>query len=182
MKSTLRNMVLSLGGLTAIAAAALAGVNLLTREPIEAARKAALREALEAVLPPFDNDITPDTIAPGIVAYKASLGDDYAGTAVESFSDNGFSGRISVLFGFDAEGAVTGYRVLTHSETPGLGAKATDWFAAEGTGHDIRGSRKPLRVKADGGDIDAITGATITSRAFLEALRSARKGLKKDEK
>ncbi len=176
MKSSLRNMVLSLTGLTLVVGGALAGVNLLTAEPIREASRKARVDAMAAILPSFDNDISAAATdaGNGLVIYPALLGDQPVGAAVETFSDNGFSGRFTVLVGFDSQGAVSGYRVLEHSETPGLGAKMGEWFMAEGTGHDVVGSAGPLSVKADGGEIDAITGATITSRAFLEALNKAR--------
>ena len=174
MKSSLGNMVLSLTVLTAIAGAALGAVNLVTAEPIADAAKRARLEAMEAVLPAFDNDIVASAVKcdDGSTVYPASFEGRSCGAAVESFSDNGFSGRIAVLVGFDADGAVSGYRILSHSETPGLGAKAVDWF--EIAPHDIRGRSGDLAVGKDGGDIDAITGATITSRAFLEAVNRAR--------
>lgn len=173
MKSTLANMMLSLTALTALAGAALGVVNILTAEPIEKATKRARSEALEAVLPTFDNDIISASVecADGSVVYPAKLGAQDVGAAVETFSDNGFSGRINVLVGFGADGVITGYRVLAHSETPGLGAKAADWFDVEP--HDIKGRSDALAVRQDGGDVDAITGATITSRAFIEAVNKA---------
>ncbi len=177
MKSSITNMILSLGGISLVAAGLLAGVNLLTEEPIAKAKSEALRQALQAVLPPFDNEVVADTLASGAVLYRATLEGVPSGTAVESFSDNGFGGRITVLFGFDRDGAVKGYRLLSHAETPGLGAKADTWFAEEGSTHSILNTTSPLRVKNDGGDIDAITGATITSRAFLEALDAARQAV-----
>ncbi len=68
---------------------------------------------------------------------------------------------------------MTGYKVLSHTETPGLGERMCTWFSEAGTTHDIRGKNAPFGVRADGGDIDAITGATISSRAFLEAVNRA---------
>ena len=81
----------------------------------------------------------------------------------------GMSDRIMVM----CDGRVTGFRVLSHSETPGLGAKMGEWFSAEGTSHDVTGHTQPFTLKNHGGDIDAITGATITSQAFMEALNRA---------
>ncbi|MDE6854295.1 MAG: RnfABCDGE type electron transport complex subunit G [Muribaculaceae bacterium] len=171
-------MVLSLTGLTFAAAAILAGVNLITAKPIEEASAKARAEAMTAILPPFDNDIAATaTVRPdGQTVYYAILGGIPAGTAVETYSDNGFSGRITLLAGFDTAGVLTGYRVLEHAETPGLGAKMTEWFSDPSQpSRYVTGRTGTLAVKADGGDIDAITGATITSRAFLEALNRARK-------
>ena len=177
MKSTLQNMVLSLTGITVIAAAALGFTDMLTAQARAEAQDKALADALGAVLPPFDTQLSCDTLPEGLVVYRTAMQGTPAGTAVKSFSDNGFSGRITVLFGFDGNGTVTGYRVLAHVETPGLGAKAVDWFATAGTTHNVTGTTDPLKVSKDGGDIDAITGATITSRAFLEALHKARTAL-----
>ncbi len=176
MKSSLRNMILSLTGLTIFAGGALAAVNLLTAEPIAESQSRILADAMQAVLPPFDNDIASGAVSTpeGLTLYPATFNGSPAGMAVETYSDNGFSGRFNIIVGFDAEGAVTGYRVLSHSETPGLGAKMDTWFCSEGTSHDIKGTGDMLAVRADGGDIDAITGATITSRAFLEAVNKAR--------
>lgn len=177
MKSTLRNMLLSLTGVCVITGAALAVVNIVTAEPIAAAAEASRRTAMADILPPFDNDIssTATTGPDGTTLYTALHGQEVAGCAVETFSDAGFGGRIVLLAGFDAHGALTGYRVLSHAETPGLGARMQEWFEAEGTGHDVRGSSGDIAVRADGGDIDAITGATITSRAFTEAINRARR-------
>lgn len=177
MKSTLRNMILSLTVLTIVIGGILAGVSLLTAEPIREASLKARLEAMSAVLPEFDNDIfgTAVTTDDGLTVYTASLGGEPVGTAVETFSDDGFSGRITIIAGFGQDGAVTGYRVLEHAETPGLGARMSEWFAAEGTSHNVLGTTDVLRVSNDGGDTDAITGATITSRAFLDALNKARK-------
>lgn len=167
-------MLLSLGVLTVGAGAALGVVNMATAEPIEAARQAALAQAITEVLPPFDSspalDATPG--GDGTTVYPAYEGGTLSGVAVESYSEAGFSGRISVLFGFEPSGALTDYRITASAETPGLGAKADTWFRDGGA--DVRGSDAPLAVRADGGEVDAITGATITSRAFVEALNRAR--------
>ncbi|MBP5135891.1 MAG: FMN-binding protein, partial [Paludibacteraceae bacterium] len=96
------------------------------------------------------------------------------GNAVES-TTMGFGGDLKVLTGFDAEGNILGYTILGHAETPGLGAKATDWFQKGGKG-DIIGknpAKNNLTVSKDGGEVDAITASTITSRAFLKAVNEA---------
>ena len=87
----------------------------------------------------------------------------------------GFGGELKVLVGFDAEGKVLGYTILQAAETPGLGAKADKWFQKDGKGSIIgkQIADKPLTVNKDGGDIDAITASTITSRAFLKAVNQA---------
>ena len=178
MKSTMKTMTLSLTVLTVLVGAALGAVNYLTAGPIAEGALRARHEALAAVLPPFDNDAFGDrTERDGCTVYPAEKDGDKVGAAVESYSDNGFGGRINVLFGFDASGKVLAYKVLSHSETPGLGANMQTWFDDEDTGHTVLGTSVPLKVKADGGEIDAMAGATISSRAFLEALNRAREVL-----
>jgi electron transport complex protein RnfG len=95
------------------------------------------------------------------------------GAAVESTS-GGFGGDLKVLVGFDPEGKILGYTLLEHAETPGLGAKADKWFQ-KGEKGDIIGKdpKEPLTVSKDGGQVDAITASTITSRAFLLAVNNA---------
>jgi electron transport complex protein RnfG len=100
------------------------------------------------------------------------------GAAVES-TTGGFGGNLKVLVGFDPQGNVLGYTLLEHAETPGLGAKADKWFQ-KGEKGDIIGKNpaEPLTVSKDGGQVDAITASTITSRAFLLAVNNAYKAFK----
>ncbi|MCG8401928.1 MAG: RnfABCDGE type electron transport complex subunit G, partial [Firmicutes bacterium] len=94
------------------------------------------------------------------------------GIAVRTFSPDGYGGEIRLMVGFDTEGVVTGTSVLSHTETPGLGAKMTEEsFQAQFRGIDP--AREPLAVVKDGGTIDALTAATISSRAFVEAINLA---------
>lgn len=170
-------MLLALAGITLTAALLLGVVNAATEKPIAESIERTRNEAIAAILPPFDRlESSEAADADGVMlpVYTAYVGDAAVGTAVESFSDNGFGGRISIIAGFDAAGRLCGYRVLQHAETPGLGANMGKWFMEEGTAHNIIGTDGNLTVKNDGGDIDAITGATITSRAFLQAINSAR--------
>ena len=98
-------------------------------------------------------------------------------TAAVKAVTNGFGGPLEVLVGFDEAGNILGYTILATVETPGLGVKADTWFQKGGKG-DIIGKnpgQKELLVTKDGGDIDAITASTITSRAFLNAVNQAYK-------
>lgn len=177
MKSSLKNMLLSLTGITVIAGAILAAVNISTEKPIAEGAERARNEAIAAILPQFDHleqTIATDADGDSLTVYVATLEGTGSGVAVETFSNNGFGGHISIIAGFDNDGHLCGYRVLQHAETPGLGANMDKWFMADGTSHNIIGTDAPLAVKADGGDVDAITGATITSRAFLQAINRAR--------
>ena len=97
------------------------------------------------------------------------------GAAVESFTNKGFSGEIRVIVGFDTEGKIKDYSVLQHSETPGLGSKMQEWFRTDRNKQNVIGREvgSGLKVSKDGGDVDAITAATISSRAFLDAINRA---------
>ena len=163
LESSLKNMVVVLTAITVIATGLLAYVNQLTAGPIAEANAKALSDAIAVVVPGFDNNPAeaPETI-------------ELDGAAVES-SANGFGGALSVLVGFDKEGNIIDYSLLSHAETPGLGSKAADWFK-KGAKGDITGmnpGQGALVVNKDGGQIDAITASTITTRAFLKAVNNA---------
>lgn len=172
-------MVIVLTGVTVIAGALLGYVNKLTADPIAQANAKALSDAIEVVVPGFDNNPAeaPETIeldGATYKIYKATKGGEFIGAAVESAA-NGFGGKLSVLVGFDKEGNIIDYSLLSHAETPGLGSKAADWFK-KGAKGDITGmnpGQKALTVTKDGGQVDAITASTITSRAFLQAVNNA---------
>lgn len=180
-KESLAGMVVSLGGFTMIAGLLLGLIHNITLEPIEEAARRSEVEAIESVVPEFTNDpsasaVEVDVDGVPMMVYPAMNGETLVGAAVKSYSDEGFSGRIDVMFGFDAEGRVTGYAVLSHAETPGLGAKMDTWFRSEEGNRSVLGldpSRRKAFVTKDGGEVDGITAATITSRAFLGALRRA---------
>lgn len=169
-------MLLSLTAIALVAAAILAALNAVTQEPIAAAQKAKVENAISAVLPAFasleDQDVDGKACH---VAYDAQ--GKMVGAAIEAGNDKGFGGHLQMMVGFDADGSVTGYQILETHETPGLGAKADLWFQKDGKGCVV--GRKPaeggLTVKKDGGDVDAITGSTITSRAFLSIVNDAAK-------
>ncbi len=181
MKSTLVNMVLSLGVITVVAAAALAGVYTATKAPIEQAKAEKQKAAIGQVLPEisFNNnpaDEAAEIIVNGetVTVFPARQDGEIVGIAVESHDTNGFSGNITVMYGFNPSGDITGYAVMQHAETPGLGSKMEEWF--RNPAHSIIGlnaATSNLTVSKDGGDVDAITAATISSRAFLRALTLA---------
>lgn len=175
-------MLLSLTLISAIAGAILAGVYMLTEQPIAASKAATLQNAIRAVVPEFDNQPIEEAFmaatseGDSLKIYPAKMGGQLVGAAVESNTQKGFSGEIKVIVGFDAGGKLFNYSVLQHAETPGLGSKMQDWFRLEGTDRNVLGSdlsQGPLRVKKDGGTVDAITAATISSRAFLDAVNRA---------
>lgn len=184
LKSTLPNMILSLGLITIIAGLSLAWVYEKTKAPIARSEQEKQIAAVKDVLPEFNNDPVADAVTlttDGKGEYRvfpATLDGKPVGAAVESRSMDGFSGEIRVMFGFDSEGKVTGYTVLQHAETPGLGAKMGEWFRNPAGRRSVIGinpATANVTVSKDGGDIDGITAATITSRAFLGSLRDAYK-------
>lgn len=185
LKSTLPNMLIVLTGICVIAGAILAAVYNMTAGPIAEAQALALEQAIKDVTPEFNNrpseeafmSVTPE--GDSLKIYPAKMDGKLVGVAVESSNKNykAFSGDIKVVVGFDAEGKILNYSVQQHSETPGLGAKMQDWFSDKNKPkQNIKGRQMPekgLSVSKDGGDVDAITAATITSRAFLDAVNRA---------
>lgn len=172
-------MALALTGFSVIAGGVLGWVNDITSGPIAEANAKTLSDAIAVVVPGFDNNPAeaPETIdvdGATYKIYKAYKGEEFVGAAVES-SSMGFGGELKVLVGFDVEGNIIDYSLLSHAETPGLGSKAADWFKKGGKG-DITGlnpGKEALVVSKDGGKIDAITASTITTRAFLLAVNKA---------
>lgn len=182
LESNLKNMLLSLTCITLVAAAALAGVFMLTKPIIDQKQKEKTQQAIMAVLPQMEGleIAAPDTIAEKhIILHKAYVKGEWVGTAVEVNTANNtnkpFGDAFSAMVGFDSDGNIVNYQILKHSETPGLGAKMGVWFAEGGKGSIIGKSPKAgnWAVTKDGGSIDAITAATITSRAFLEMVQEA---------
>lgn len=172
-QSTLINMLLSLTVIAVVAAAALAAVSGVTKDPIEQAQKAKKEAAIKAVLPAFDRieEMVIDEV-PCTQAFNAE--GNLVGMAIEAKSSKGFGGDLVAMVGFDAEGNITGYQILQTAETPGLGAKAGEWFQEGQKGNVIgKNPATPLAVSKDGGDVDAISGSTITSRAFCDLINNA---------
>jgi electron transport complex protein RnfG len=180
LESSLKNMAIVLTGVTVIAGGLLGYVNELTKEPIAEANAKALSDAIQLVVPGFDNDPaaeaeTVEVDGQTYTVYKATKGGEFIGAAVQSTDKNGFGGALTILVGFNPQGEIIDYSVLSHSETPGLGSKSTEWFK-KGAKGDITGmnpGQQPLTVSKDGGNVDAITASTITSRAFLRAVNAA---------
>ena len=173
-QSNLKNMVMVLGLTCLACSAVLGGAYALTKDPIDAASVAKTNKAIGAVLPAFDETSYESVDVDGKTYnyYKAVKGGETVGYAVES-TVVGFGGPLSLMVGITPDGTVHNTSVLSHAETPGLGAKCnTDAkFMAQWAGFDP--SVKILSVKKDGGDVDAITASTITSRAYTEAVKNA---------
>lgn len=202
LESSLKNMLLVLTTVSVVATALLAYVNNITSSTIEKINAEALSAGIKSVLGiGADEQIeTTEKAVDAYVVYEVSRDGNWVGTAVKSTDKSGFGGDIVVLVGFDADGNILGYEVLSHAETPGLGARMGEWFRTATSGetkevsavskvffgkpdpagsHNIIGrnigAEGELKVSKDGGDVDAITASTITSRAFLNAVNNAYK-------
>lgn len=175
-------MFLSLTIICICAAGILAVVNMQTAAPIAASKAAALENAIKEVVPEYDNNPLNDAYlavtsdGDSLTIYPATKDGKEVGVAVSSNTKNGFSGEIQVIVGFDTNGTLVNYSVLQHAETPGLGSKMQEWFRTEKNNQSVIGrslANGNLSVSKDGGDIDAITASTITSRAFLNSINRA---------
>lgn len=181
MESSLKNMVLVLCSITLVSSAAVGGVYILTKEPIAAAKVAKTNTAIKEVMPPFDNDpsaelFTKEIDGETVKVYPAKQGEELKGYAIETFSKNGFGGKILLMVGILTDGTINSVSVIEQKETPGLGdkiEKTKSNFAVQFEGKNPANFK--LSVKKDGGDVDAITASTITSRAFADAVERAYK-------
>ena len=180
-------MLLSLGGICIMVSGILALVNHVTAEPIAKAEIEAKVAAIRAVTPAFDNNpftelqrVLPEGETDSLTVYPAKKAGKLVGFAIESYTLKGFSGLIRTMIGFDAGGKLIDFAVLQHAESPGLGSRIYEWYhekSETGGIRDLRGldmkTVSPLTVSKDGGKVDAITAATISSRAFLDAVNRA---------
>ncbi|MFV0521268.1 MAG: RnfABCDGE type electron transport complex subunit G [Mangrovibacterium sp.] len=177
IKSNFPNMVITLLAITLISGAILGMVHKVTKGPIQEASLKAQNEAIKAILPSFDKlsdakEVMPEDGTQPLTFFKATDAEGkLVGTAVKTYTIKGFSGYIGIMVGFDPNGTITGFQVLKHAETPGLGSKMQEWFS--NPAHSIIGlnpAKVNMTVSKDGGDVDAITASTISSRAFLDAI------------
>lgn len=205
LESNRLNMAVVLTAIAVAAAGLLGWVNGFTQEPIAQKSAQTVSDGIKSVII-GDRDIK-FNVAPaqernGFVFHKVTdAAGRTLGTAVESTDPNGFGGNLKIMVGFDTEGEILGYKVLEHNETPGLGAQADEWFRQSGKTGRVSGSKLSdlifgvpvsagnhniigmnpaedvMSVSGDGGQIDAITASTITSRAFLRAVNAAFKEL-----
>lgn len=183
LKSNFQNMTIVLTGVSVLCGALLAFFYNLTEEPRNAAAQATLNEGIEQVMGGKCTVEEPQEVTRNVdgkdlkyIIYKTDKG-----TAVQATDPNGFGGNLTVLVGFNDEGEILGYTILETAETPGLGAKADTWFQKSENGGQggkacivgLNPANVNMTVSKDGGDIDAITASTITSRSFLRAVTQA---------
>ncbi len=178
VQSTFKNMTVCLFAICIVCSSLLAGVYALTKEPIDAAAKAKNEAAIKEVLPPAAAAIEEErTVDFEGASYTYNLAYDEQGNTVGcaiNVAPVGFGGPIAIKVGFDVNGVIWNTKVLSQAETPGLGAKCVEpSFADQFKG--FAPAAKKLAVKKDGGDVDAITASTITSRAYADGLALAAK-------
>lgn len=174
-------LILVLTLITVCAGLILSMVEAMTREPIAEQRRLETLRALQAVLPPTDNSPDQDTVQlttgqdkrgrdVARTFYRGRQKDKLTGVAFQVTAADGYSGNINIMVGIDPSGTVAGIEILSHNETPGLGDKIElPEFKDNFTGKNL--DNADWRVKKDGGEFDQITGATISPRAVVGAVR-----------
>lgn len=174
-----------------IAAAALAKVNDITKGPIAEQERLKTISALKAVLPTFNNDLDKEAVEAvvgqdkkgrdiKIKFYKGKMDERPVGTAFQVVAPDGYAGNISILMGVGPDGKVSGIEIISHKETPGLGNKIQkDEWKGQFKGRSLEDGPK-LAVKKDGGEIDQFSGATISPRAVVNAVKKGLEIYKKE--
>ena len=181
--SNFKNMFLALFAVTFVASAILGGVNEVTKTAIAKADLEQQNSAIATILPTFaylgkSYKVLPSDEKDSLQFFPAYAKDSSRiGTAIKSYSKKGFSGLITIMVGVTAEGNISGFKILEHKETPGLGSRMALWFSDKNKPKQYVIGANPEKsnftVVKDGGSFDAITAATISSRAFLESVRRA---------
>lgn len=172
LESTFVNMTVVLTCITLIAAAGTACVFNFTQKPIADAKQAKQEAAIKVVMPQATTIADVDTVNNQRVFRAFDENNSLLGYAIET-DELGFGGLIKLMVGIDKDGNLVNYSILSHSETPGLGSKMDKWFIEKSSVCGTPVSAAPLSVTKDGGSVDAITAATISSRAFLSAVNKA---------
>jgi electron transport complex protein RnfG len=186
IESSFKNMVLSLTLISLGASLALGFVHEFTKEPIEVSILNKKIEAVKMVVPEYNNDPLgemfklPSEWGDSLDVYPAKKDNEIVGYGVKTYSKKGYSGNITLAVGFKPDGTIINITVLEQKETPGLGTKMAlpafiDQFINKNP------SSFQLKVKKDGGQVDAITAATISSRAFCDAVQNSYSTLKKGD-
>ncbi|MEK6583716.1 MAG: RnfABCDGE type electron transport complex subunit G [Nitrospirota bacterium] len=174
-----------------VAAAALAKVYDITKGPIAEQERLKTISGLKAVLPAFNNDL--DKEATEVVVgqdkkgrdikikfYEGKMDENPVGTAFQVIAPDGYAGNISILMGVGPDGKVSGIEIISHKETPGLGNKIQkDEWKGQFKGRSLDDGPK-LAVKKDGGEIDQFSGATISPRAVVNAVKKGLEIYKKE--
>ena len=172
-------LVIVLTCISLLAALALTGVYALTKGPIEQGQREKKEKALQAVLPEYEGTVRDTVIVDADneeIPVHLAIGEngELCGAGIETYTKKAFAGRFDLMVGFDAEGSIVNTEVIKAGETPGLGDKINkdkSDFALQFNHQNP--AEFQLVVKKDGGDVDAITAATISSRAYCDAVQRA---------
>ena len=178
-EASIWRLVIVLTSIALIAALALTGVYALTKGPIEKGQREKKEKALQAVLPDYKGTVRDTVIVDADneeIPVHLAIGEngELCGAGIETYTKKAFAGRFDLMVGFDAEGSIVNTEVIKAGETPGLGDKINkdkSDFALQFNHQNP--AEFQLVVKKDGGDVDAITAATISSRAYCDAVQRA---------
>jgi electron transport complex protein RnfG len=174
-------LVIVLTCISLLAALALTGVYALTKGPIEQGQREKKEKALQAVLPEYEGTVRDTVIIDADneeIPVHLAIGKngELCGAGIETYTKKAFAGRFDLMVGFDADGAIVNTEVIKAGETPGLGDKINKDKEGNGWAQQFNHQNPAefqLVVKKDGGDVDAITAATISSRAYCDAVQRA---------
>ena len=178
-EASIWRLAIVLTSIALIAALALTGVYALTKGPIEKGQREKKEKALQAVLPDYKGTVRDTVIVDADneeIPVHLAIGEngELCGAGIETYTKKAFTGRFDLMVGFDAEGSIVNTEVIKAGETPGLGDKINkdkSDFALQFNHQNP--AEFQLVVKKDGGDVDAITAATISSRAYCDAVQRA---------
>ena len=187
IKSTAFTMTFALVSVAVFSALILGGVYQLTLEPIKKAKSNQELQAIrDVVYGDFANNPYEERYQIAVSHGKGKVdlfpardeNGKITSVAIKTYSKNGFGGKIEMMLGLMVDGTINKYKIIEHKETPGLGSKITESRFSDQF-HGMNPGKKGFKVKQDGGDIDAVTAATISSRAVVDAIRRGYKALNK---
>ena len=187
IKSSAFNMALVLVSVAVFSALIIGSVYQLTLKPIKQAKSNRELEAIrEVVYGDFSNNPYEErheiSVSHGkgkVVLFPArDANGKITSVAIKTYSKNGFGGRIEMMLGLLVDGTINKYKIIEQKETPGLGTKITESRFSDQF-HGMNPGKQVFKVKQDGGDIDAVTAATISSRAVVDAINRGYKALNK---
>ena len=176
-ESTLKNMLIALMVITIVSGGVLGFVYGLTKPAIDKVEENKNLKAINEVLKSDVEIVKTETKEIDDLTYNLAFDAEgnFIGAAIKTYSKNGFGGKIELMVGMLSNGIINKVSILSQAETPGLGANmVNDKFKGQFDGKDPKSFK--LMVKKDGGDVDAITAATISSRAVSEAIQRAADG------
>lgn len=188
MTKSMQKNGLILAAFALVTTGLIALTDVFTSPVIQQQQRNELQKTLNSIIPPdwHDNDLEHDctrVVAPELLGnteaktvYRARRNGQPEALAVETMTANGYSGDIKLIVGVDTAGKVSGVRVIQHRETPGLGDKIerriSDWILSFNGKSLTQNNHKDWAVRKDGGDFDQFTGATITPRAVVNAVKN----------